>query len=145
MQALTFQDALELVGELVIDSAWNEDQALALVYAFDCLCALLAEDMNKGDLMSWDLRLGDWRSVLSDVTECDAVICDPPYSLRTEKGFRTSASMEECGMGYDPIDEKWARAFVEHWHARCTGWIVGCGDHISIRPCRMLDATSSHQ
>lgn len=83
--------------------------------------------------MRWDLRLGDWRDVLADVDEVDAVICDPPYSQRTEDGFRTSGSLERCGMGYDPINEEWARVFVDHWHPRCTGWIVVCGDHISIR------------
>ena len=29
-----------------------------------------------------DLRLGRWQDVLADVTTCDAVICDPPYSAR---------------------------------------------------------------
>lgn len=35
--------------------------------------------------MSADLRLGRWQDVLADV-ECDALICDPPYSARTHKG-----------------------------------------------------------
>lgn len=30
----------------------------------------------------WELRLGDYREVLADVT-CDALITDPPYSART--------------------------------------------------------------
>jgi site-specific DNA-methyltransferase (adenine-specific) len=83
--------------------------------------------------MMWDLRLGDWREALADVDQVDAVICDPPYSTRTEHGFRSGASMAARGMGYDPINEDWARVFVDHWHPRCTGWIVVCGDHISIR------------
>jgi len=83
--------------------------------------------------MSWDLRLGDWRQVLADIDRVDAVICDPPYSHRSENGFRTRGSMDQCGMGYDPINAEWARSFVEHWHPRCTGWIVVCGDHLSIR------------
>jgi 23S rRNA G2445 N2-methylase RlmL len=34
----------------------------------------------------WDLRLGRWQDVLADVTECDAVITDPPYGERTHSG-----------------------------------------------------------
>lgn len=83
--------------------------------------------------MSWDLRLGDWRDVLADVDEVDAVICDPPYSQRSEDGFCTKGTLERCGMGYDPIDGEWVSAFVKHWHPRCKGWFVVCGDHISIR------------
>ena len=83
--------------------------------------------------MEWELILGDWRQSLAHVGHVDAVICDPPYSQRTEDGFRTSKSMVKCGMGYEPISEEWARAFVEHWHPRCTGWICVFGDHLSIR------------
>lgn len=83
--------------------------------------------------MEWDLRLGDWRDSLINIEQADAVICDPPYSSRTEDGFRTSKSMEQTGMGYDPINEQWARTFVEHWSPRCSGWICVFGDHISIR------------
>jgi site-specific DNA-methyltransferase (adenine-specific) len=35
------------------------------------------------------LRLGRWQDVLADVTECDAVITDPPYSERTHAGQRS--------------------------------------------------------
>lgn len=36
-----------------------------------------------------DLRCGRWQDVLSDI-ECDALICDPPYSARTQSGYRTA-------------------------------------------------------
>lgn len=43
--------------------------------------------------MSADLRLGRWQDVLSDV-ECDALICDPPYSARTHEGHDSLAGDE---------------------------------------------------
>ena len=130
---LSYDDALALLGEVATDSAWTEDQAFALLYAWECLDRERGEDAAGGEIMEWDLRLGDWREQLSDLQEVDAVICDPPYSSRVEVGFRTSKSFKQCGMGYDPIDEQWAKAFVDHWHARCKGWICVFGDHISIR------------
>lgn len=80
----------------------------------------------------FDLRLGRWQDVLADV-ECDALICDPPYSARVEKGFRTSRDMDARGMGYANIDEAWCQAFVSHWHPRTRSWMAICGDHITMR------------
>ena len=80
----------------------------------------------------WELRLGKWQDVLGDV-ECDAVITDPPYSQRTEDGFRTSRDLDARGLGYDPIDRDYAFDFVRSWSPRCRGWIVVCCDHISAR------------
>lgn len=82
--------------------------------------------------MTWDLRLGDWRDVLADV-ECDAVITDPPYSQRTEDGFRTRRDLNVRGLGYDHIDRDYAFEFVRSWSTRCRGWMVVCCDHISAR------------
>jgi site-specific DNA-methyltransferase (adenine-specific) len=80
----------------------------------------------------WDLHCGDWRTALAHVGEVDALICDPPYSARTEAGFRTGSDVGAvCGMGYDPISEDWARGFVASWHPRTRGWFVVCGDHVS--------------
>jgi hypothetical protein len=78
-----------------------------------------------------DLRHGDWRAVLADVT-CDAVICDPPY------GARTHESTPERGDGYDraglrPDYSAWSPAdvaeFVTSWSPRCRGWIVALTSH----------------
>lgn len=83
-----------------------------------------------------ELRCGDWRDVLADVTECDAVITDPPYSQRTEDGVRSGSTMKDqrnqVGMGYHPIDEKSASRFCKHWGPRC-GWVLVCCDHITWR------------
>lgn len=56
---------------------------------------------------SWELRCGDYRKVLSDVGQVDAVICDPPYSERTHVGsdaVATSATSadatERRSLGY---------------------------------------------
>jgi len=82
-----------------------------------------------------ELRCGRWQDVLADVTECDAVITDPPYSLRVEEGVRSGSSMRDqrnqIGMGYDPISKNecidlamWASQFK---------WLFVCGDHITWR------------
>lgn len=38
----------------------------------------------------WELRLGDYREVLQDVT-CDLALCDTPYSATTHKGHDSGA------------------------------------------------------
>ena len=43
----------------------------------------------KGTLWYPDLRCGDWREVLADVGEVDAIVCDCPYSARTHGMQRT--------------------------------------------------------
>ena len=44
-----------------------------------------------------DFRLGKYQDVLCDV-ECDALICDPPYSDRTHKGRRTGSEIRQSGI-----------------------------------------------
>ena len=34
------------------------------------------------------IRLGDWRVVLADIESVDALISDPPFSARTDAGYR---------------------------------------------------------
>lgn len=82
--------------------------------------------------MTADLRLGRWQDVLADV-ECDALITDPPYSQRTEDGFRTSADLDRRGLGYDPIDRDYAFNLIQSWSPRTRGWIVVCCDHVAAR------------
>lgn len=102
-----------------------------------------------------DLRCGDWREVLADVGEVDAVIVDAPYSARTHGGHsdavaQTRLDGEEKRMrvdkrtgavysvgvnrrralsyeGWTPSD---VHAFVLAWEARCRGWFVTITDHI---------------
>lgn len=81
-----------------------------------------------------DLRLGDYREVLAGVGSVDAVICDPPYSGRTDKGVRSGSTMQDqrnqVGMGYAPVDYDWCASFVDRWSDAC-GWMLICGDHIT--------------
>lgn len=92
-----------------------------------------------------DLRCGDWRDVLADV-ECDALICDPPYSEKTHAGFYSGCSTEKdptlARKGLDdkrvrrrPItyaawSEEDAKEFISSWSDRVSGWIVIVTDNV---------------
>jgi hypothetical protein len=85
-----------------------------------------------------DLRLGRWQDVLADVTTCDAVICDPPYSARTHEGHDARAesnvrwannggqrrSLDYTSWTPDDVEE-----FVSSWAPRCRGWMVCFTSH----------------
>ncbi len=93
-----------------------------------------------------ELRCGDWRDVLADVTECGAVITDPPYSARTHTGHDAGANMANATGAWRRSDggagrrrarreisyREWAgddvAAFVSKWAPRCRGWIVAMSD-----------------
>ena len=69
-----------------------------------------------------DLRLGDWRDVLADVEEVDAVIADPPYGSRTHRG---SDELEgRRSLVYDAWTETDVGRFVASWSERCRGWFA---------------------
>jgi len=92
-----------------------------------------AETTRIGDRDIPTLRLGDWREVLVGVT-CDSLITDPPYSARTDAGFRSmTADGPQGGIGYDAIDEGYVQAFVDSWAPRVRSWWVVFGDHVSSR------------
>lgn len=95
-----------------------------------------------------DLRLGRWQDVLADVTTCDAVICDPPYSGVTHDrhdggaGFvresrplvRSNGKIEppaapRRGLNYNAWTGDDVRAFVDSWAPRCRGWFVAFTSH----------------
>ncbi len=81
-----------------------------------------------------DLRLGRWQDTLADVTTCDAVVTDPPYSARTDEGYMSHGSHEVAAttdIGYRPITLADAHAFAESWAPRTKRWAVIFGDHIS--------------
>lgn len=82
--------------------------------------------------MSIDLRLGDYKDVLADV-ECDAVICDPPYSKRTHSGRRTGSEIRQSEINYQHITEQDALEFSEFWSKRCRWWVLIFCDHVSRR------------
>ncbi len=71
----------------------------------------------------WELRCGRWQDVLADVTECDALITDPPYSERTHAGALDATTLER-GVSYCHLTDDDARAIVTHWSDRVGGWIV---------------------
>lgn len=97
-----------------------------------------------------DLRCGDWVDVLGDLETVDALICDPPFSSRTDKGFLSSRDVNESKrrarsgnrslmparrneMPYRPLTEEDVEVFVESWAPRVRWWVVVFGDHISVR------------
>jgi site-specific DNA-methyltransferase (adenine-specific) len=80
-----------------------------------------------------DLRLGRWQDALADVTTCDAVICDPPYSARTHEGQRTGSSLRMPTISYDGITSDDAHAFAAHWAPIARRWAVLCCDHMAFR------------
>lgn len=90
-----------------------------------------------------DLRCGDWREVLAEVGEVDALITDPPYSERTHGGMivgemKANYIAPSGGRAYGTrasvIYPSWApsdvEAFIAAWLPRTRGWFVGITDHI---------------
>jgi site-specific DNA-methyltransferase (adenine-specific) len=87
-----------------------------------------------------DLRHGDYRRVLADVT-CDALIVDAPYSTRTHSGHGTERrhgtsvppgydDSKRRAIGYEAWSAADVRRFVEHWSPRTRGWMVSITDHV---------------
>jgi hypothetical protein len=77
-----------------------------------------------------DLRLGRWQDVMQDV-ECDALICDPPYSARTH-GCQQGKDLGRTMLSYAAWSEDDISAFVNHWGPRTRGWIAVITDHILV-------------
>lgn len=71
-----------------------------------------------------DLRLGDWRTVLADVGEVDALITDPPYSERTHDG----QSDERADFAYASWSPTDVVGFVKAWAPRTRGWFAAMTD-----------------
>ena len=87
--------------------------------------------------MTIDLRLGRWQDVLADV-ECDALICDPPYSARTHdahgRDAAAAAAMPDPKKAPKPVPYAcWSgdemETFLRSWHPRVRGWISVITDH----------------
>lgn len=103
--------------------------------------------------MTCELRLGRWQDVLVDV-ECDALICDPPYSARTHSGHSSGAAsgMDARGadyrhrtngkptggtgqrqsISYSAWGETEINEFVDFWGPRTRGWIAIITDHVLV-------------
>lgn len=82
----------------------------------------------------FDLRLGDWRDVLQDVGQVDAVITDPPFGARTHDGHDAGAiegfdGGNRAALGYRAWTPRNVWEFVGFWSPRTTGWIVAMTSH----------------
>lgn len=84
-----------------------------------------------------DLRCGDWREVLADVEQVDALICDPPYGARTHQGHdaiaedgRTWSPDRRNALCYSSMSPEAVAEFVQHWAPRVGGWmaVMSCSD-----------------
>lgn len=80
----------------------------------------------------WDLRVGDWRTALADVAMVDAVICDPPFGVRTHQGHNSATGQilsatgqrTRTEIGYKHWTPQDVQEFVAHWSPRCAGWMA---------------------
>ncbi len=83
------------------------------------------------------IKLGDWREVLADVEECDAVICDPPYGARTHDGHDDAVEQvkgvtgqaERRALSYSCWTRSDVSEFVEAWKDRNRGWFACLTSH----------------
>lgn len=76
-----------------------------------------------------ELRCGRWQDVLSDITECDAVITDPPYSERTHDGQRTGSSIRTPTIDYDCMTETLAEEMAHFCIDLSPFWVIVWSDH----------------
>ena len=98
--------------------------------------------------MNVDLRLGNWRDALADVT-CDLLCVDAPYSTKTHNGHdgasaaateksatwtrtngRVEKKIERRSITYSAWSPSDVAAFVESWSPRTRGWIVSITDDV---------------
>jgi len=87
-----------------------------------------------------ELRHGRWQDVLADVTTCDAIVTDPPYSARTHEGARSVGSDDTGVQAYAAWSLDDASAFLDHWVPRCRGWMVlHTDDVLGVAMRNMLD------
>jgi hypothetical protein len=86
--------------------------------------------------MGAQLHLGRWQEALAHVDAVDAVICDPPYGLRTHEatndhiaGSALPDAADRTAIAYDAMMPSEVAAFVDAWAPRCSGWIVAMTSH----------------
>ncbi len=87
-------------------------------------------------MTDFDLRLGDWRNVIGDVSEVDCLISDTPYSERTHGGHdytmreeRFTDGSKRRSLNYGHLTPEDVAEFVESWAPRVKGWFVAMSDH----------------
>jgi site-specific DNA-methyltransferase (adenine-specific) len=75
-----------------------------------------------------DLRLGRWQDALADVTECDVVMCDPPYSDGTHENYLSGSGKQKID-GYSAFGIT-DRIELCEWVAEvCRWWAIFFGDY----------------
>ena len=94
-------------------------------------------EVEKGP--GWELRCGDYRTALANVTRVGAVIGDPPYGARThggqrhgrkEAGSRGSGKwVSTQGLEYEGWSPEDAATLVRSWAPRCDGWMFVMTSH----------------
>lgn len=96
-----------------------------------------------------DLHKGKWEDVLSDVTEVDAVIADPPYSARVHEGHdgmsdmaRQAGATPRRQLSYSHWTADDVFAFVASWAPFNRGWFVCLSDSELCKTYR--DAYEAH-
>ena len=93
--------------------------------------------------MTADIRLGRWQDVLADVTACDSVITDVPYSARTVKGHRSGTlkrgadgtvigrgTLVDDAIKYEGLTEEQTREVASFAARVARRWFVSFCDHI---------------
>ncbi len=97
--------------------------------------------VQRGGGAMIELRKGDWREVLADVGECDAVITDGPYSGRTHAGHgsmgrwgttvpKSYDGCERSEINYSEMTPDGIAEFSERWCEACRGWVVSLTDDV---------------
>lgn len=89
----------------------------------------MAEHGDVAEGPGWRLHCGRWQDVLADVTECDAVITDPPYGERTHAGHnagvksaKAHGTINRRDITYDPWDQDDIGELVSVLSGKCRGW-----------------------
>lgn len=94
----------------------------------------------------WELRLGDYREVLADVSDACTVVSDPPYSARTHAGHDDGASLANRvawqkangvvdrhgprrSISYAQWGTEELAEFAQRWHT-IEGWTVLLSDSV---------------
>lgn len=89
--------------------------------------------IEKVEMGSATLYLGDRLEVLPTLERVDAVIVDPPYSSRCHKGHNSGASQSRdgsnrSGLGYASLSLEDVDLLAEVYAKTCSGWVVWMTD-----------------
>jgi len=90
----------------------------------------MSSDLWKSEDGSIELRFGDWRRVLRDVS-ADVLMTDPPFSARTHEGQRSGGTLEPT-IDYAPISVSDAIELAMKWNERIAQWVLIFADHIGF-------------